>query len=120
VKVRPIHFVPDLQEAQRFYTALGLRTELHDRTGRWVELAADGGQLALHDGPSADDGAGRTGVVFTLVAEEPLESVAERLHSAGFAPEGLPVDQPWGRSLFVQAPDGTLVQVDEQQPDLYT
>jgi hypothetical protein len=26
----------------------------------------------------------------------------------------------WGRSLFVRAPDGTIVQVDEQQTELYT
>jgi catechol 2,3-dioxygenase-like lactoylglutathione lyase family enzyme len=117
--VRPIHFVPDVERAREFYEALGLRTELRDRSGRWVELGAAGGELALHHGPSADDGAGREGVLFTLVAEEPLEDVARRLDEAGFPPEGEPVDQPWGRSLFARAPDGTLVQIDAQEPELY-
>jgi catechol 2,3-dioxygenase-like lactoylglutathione lyase family enzyme len=120
VRVRPIHFVPDVERALCFYGALGLRPELRDRSGRWVELHASAGELALHHGPSADDGAGREGVLFTLVADEPLEAVAQRLHAAGFPPEGEPVDEPWGRSLFVRAPDGTLVQIDAQEPDLYT
>jgi catechol 2,3-dioxygenase-like lactoylglutathione lyase family enzyme len=120
VKVRPIHFVPDVDEAVRFYAALGLEVDTRARTGRWVELRAGGGDLALHDGPSADDGAGRAGMMVGFVSEEPLESVAQRLAAAGFPPEGDPVDQPWGRSLFVRAPDGTLVQIDRQEPELYT
>jgi hypothetical protein len=42
------------------------------------------------------------------------------LGSAGFPPEGTIVDQEWGRSLFVRAPDETIVQIDEQDRDLYT
>lgn len=120
MKVRPIHFVPDVREAERFYETLGLDAQVRDRGGRWVELRAAGGELALHHGPSADDGAGREGVLFTLVTDEPLEDVAARLRAAGFPPEGEPVDQPWGRSLYVHAPGGTLVQIDAQQPELYT
>ena len=58
MKVRPIHFVPDVDEAIRFYEALGLRTEARARPGHWVELAADGGELCLHDEAIADDGPG--------------------------------------------------------------
>jgi hypothetical protein len=119
VKVRPIHFVPDVEAALRFYEALGLEVELRDRSGRWAELAAAGGELAVHHGPSADDGAGRDGLLFTFVAEEPLEQVAASLLAAGFPPEGDPVDQPWGRSLFVRGPGGTMVQIDEQDRELY-
>jgi catechol 2,3-dioxygenase-like lactoylglutathione lyase family enzyme len=120
MKVRPIHFVPDVHEALRFYEALGLAAEARARDGRWIELRAAGGELALHDGASADDGAGREGMLVGFVAEEPLENVAERLRAAGFPPEGEPVDQEWGRSLFVRAPDGALVQIDSQDPELYT
>jgi hypothetical protein len=35
-------------------------------------------------------------------------------------PAGAIVDQEWGRSLFVSAPDGTVVQIDEQDKELYT
>jgi hypothetical protein len=30
------------------------------------------------------------------------------------------VDQEWGRSLSVHAPDGSMVQIDEPDRDLYT
>jgi catechol 2,3-dioxygenase-like lactoylglutathione lyase family enzyme len=120
MKVRPIHFVPDVERALRFYEALGLEVDVRARTGKWVELKAAGGELALHDSASVEDGIAREGLIVHFVAEEPLELVEERLRAAGFPPEGPPVDQSWGRSLFVRAPDGTLVQVDRQEPELYT
>jgi catechol 2,3-dioxygenase-like lactoylglutathione lyase family enzyme len=121
MRVRPIHFVPDVDEAIRFYEALGLPCEARARgTGHWAELAAAGGELGLHDAALAADGAGRDGIQLGFVAEEPLEAVATRLRAAGFPPEGEIVDQEWGRSLLVPGPGGLLVQIDEQHRDLYT
>jgi len=119
MRVRPIHFVPDVEEALRFYEALGLELQARSRCGGWLELRAAGGELGLHDGPSAADGAGRDGVMLNFVAEEPLEAVQRRLLAAGFPVEGRIVDQEWGRSLFVHGPSGT-VQIDEQDRPLYT
>jgi catechol 2,3-dioxygenase-like lactoylglutathione lyase family enzyme len=120
MKVRPIHFVPDLEEALRFYRALGLELEARSRSGGWIELRAAGGELALHDGASAADGTGRDGVMLNFVADEPLETVEGRLAAAGFPAEGRIVDQEWGRSLFVRGPGAGIVQVDEQDRHLYT
>jgi len=120
MRVRPIHFVPDLAEALRFYEALGLDLEVCSRSGHWLELRAAGGELGLHDGAAAADGEGRSGVALNFVVDEPLETVERRLRAAGFPPEGTIVDQEWGRSLLVPAPDGTVVQVDEQDRELYT
>jgi catechol 2,3-dioxygenase-like lactoylglutathione lyase family enzyme len=120
MRVRPIHCVPDVEEALRFYQALGLELEARSRTGYWIELKAGGGALGLHDGATAADGEGRDGLMVNFVADEPLELVARRLRAAGFPPEGTAVDQGWGRPLFVRAPDGTVVQIDSQEPELYT
>jgi catechol 2,3-dioxygenase-like lactoylglutathione lyase family enzyme len=120
MRVRPIHFVPDLAEAVRFYEALGLKPEAHSRSGHWVELTAAGGELGLHDAAIAADGQGRTGLALNFVADQPLEAIERRLRAAGFPPEGTIVDQEWGRSLLVPAPDGTVVQIDEQDRELYT
>jgi hypothetical protein len=120
MRVRPVHFVPDVDEAMRFYEALGLEVRARARTGHWVELTAAGGELALHDNAIAADGQGREGMLVNFIAEEPLEALEGRLRAAGFPPQGTVVDQAWGRSLFVPAPDGTLVQIDEQDPELYT
>jgi len=120
MRVRPIHFVPDLAEALRFYLALGLDPQARSRSGHWIELRAAGGELGLHDAAIAADGAGREGFALNFVADEPLEAVESRLRRAGFPPEGKIVDQEWGRSLLVRAPDGSIVQVDEQDRELYT
>jgi hypothetical protein len=120
MRLRVIHFVPDVVTAERFYQAIGLQPEVRSRTGTWMELAATGGELDLHDAASADDGAGRDGFAVNLVADEPLEAVEGRLTAAGFPCEGTIVDQEWGRSLFVRAPGGAVVQIDEQEPELYT
>jgi catechol 2,3-dioxygenase-like lactoylglutathione lyase family enzyme len=120
MRIRPIHFVPDLDEAVRFYEALGLRSQARSRSGHWIELAAAGGELGLHDAAIAADGQGRAGIALNLIADEPLEEVERRLRMAGFPPHGTIVDQEWGRSLYVSAPDGTVIQIDEQDPELYT
>jgi catechol 2,3-dioxygenase-like lactoylglutathione lyase family enzyme len=120
MKLRVIDFVPDVAEAARFYEALGLLPDVRARTGTWMELLAAGGELDLHDSAVAADGEGRDGFALNFVSDEPLELVERRLRDAGFVPEGTIVDQEWGRSLFVPAPDGTLVQIDEQDKELYT
>lgn len=120
MRLRPIHFVPDVAEAVRFYEALGLHVDARARSGHWIELVAGGGELGLHDSAIAADGAGREGLALNFVAEEPLERVERRLQEAGFPPHGTIVDQEWGRQLQVQAPDGTWIQVDERDRELYT
>ena len=104
MRVRPIHFVPDVAEAIRFYEALGLQPAGAFAFGHWIELTAAGGELGLHDAAIAADGQGRSGVALNFVADEPLEAVERRLRDAGFPPEGTIVDQEWGRSLLVRAP----------------
>jgi catechol 2,3-dioxygenase-like lactoylglutathione lyase family enzyme len=120
MKVRPVHFVPDVAEAVRFYETLGLRTAARARTGRWVELEAAGGEVGLHDSAVAADGEGRHGLALNFISDEPLEAVERRLRAAGFPPEGTVVDEEWGRSLRVQAPDGTFIQIDERDRELFT
>ena len=120
MKVRPIHFVPDLVEAVRFYEVFGLRSQARSRSGHWVELTAAGGELGLHDAAIAADGQGRDGLALNFVADEPHEAIEQRLREAGFAPGGTIVDQEWGRSLLVAAPGGTLIQIDEHDRGLYT
>lgn len=120
VTVRAIHFVPSMEEGLRFYEALGLRAGPVARTGRWAELSGAGGELAIHDAASAEDGAGRDGTITTFVSGEPLEHVERRLTAAGFPPDGAIVDQEWGRTLYVRGPGGETIQIDEQDRSLYT
>jgi catechol 2,3-dioxygenase-like lactoylglutathione lyase family enzyme len=115
MRVLPIRYCADVAASTRFYRALGLELGASTRPGGWVELPAAAGMLALHRTDAPD--AGRCELAFE--ADEPLEKVADRLRSAGFAPEPI-VDESFGRSLRVPDPDGAWVQVNENDRELYT
>jgi hypothetical protein len=91
MRIRPIHFAPDLADAERFYEALGLSSQACSRSGHWIELAATGGEIGLHDAAVAADGLGRAGIALNLVADEPLEEVEQRRRKAGFPPDSTSV-----------------------------
>ena len=75
------------------------------RSEMWSELSAgDGAVLALHK--ALEEHVGR--VERALVAEEPLERVAELV-----APYRGIADEAFGRSLVVQDPNGMKIQVNE-------
>jgi catechol 2,3-dioxygenase-like lactoylglutathione lyase family enzyme len=103
VILMPIVYVTDMDASLAFYESLGFGVQ--SRSQMWSQLrAGDGAVLALH-GAGADD-AGR--VRLALVAEEPLEQVAERIPPyRGIA------DEAFGRSLVLQDPNGMRIQVNE-------
>jgi catechol 2,3-dioxygenase-like lactoylglutathione lyase family enzyme len=118
MKVMPIRYVADVAAATRFYAALGLVQGDSSRSGDWTELSGSGGVLAVHSARKAEqDHPG--GVELSFETEEQLEVLAGRLAAAGFEPEAI-VDESFGRSLRVVDPDGVLVQVNEQDRELYT
>jgi catechol 2,3-dioxygenase-like lactoylglutathione lyase family enzyme len=114
----PIAYVGDMAASARFYVALGLAGGDGSRSGNWQELNASGGLLALHTARTSNhDQPGR--IELSFVAEEPLEKLASRLAEAGFPAEAI-VDENFGRSLRVRDPDGTVIQVNEHDRELYT
>ncbi|MGD0685379.1 MAG: VOC family protein [Streptosporangiaceae bacterium] len=118
MKVMPIRYSAGMAASARFYAALGLLQGDSSRSGNWIELSGSGGMLALHAaGTSRQDVPGC--VELSFETEEPLEDLAARLAAAGFVPEAI-VDENFGRSLRVVDPDEVLVQVNENDRDLYT
>jgi catechol 2,3-dioxygenase-like lactoylglutathione lyase family enzyme len=114
----PIRFVADMEASARFYTALGLVAGEGSRSGNWAEPGAAGGMLALHTArSSAADPPGY--VELSFEADEPLETIAGRLASAGFE-AGAIVDENFGRSLRAADPDGLVIQVNEHDRTIYT
>lgn len=103
--VMPIVYVRDMDVSIEFYERLGF--EARSRSPMWSELTAgEGTVLALHG--TRGEEAGTTELA--LVAEEPLERVAERVTPLrGIA------DEAFGRSLVVEDPDGLRIQVNEHE-----
>jgi catechol 2,3-dioxygenase-like lactoylglutathione lyase family enzyme len=114
MKVMPIRYVRDMAACERFYTLLELSVDTRQRNGHWTELTGSGGVLALH---LVEDGA-EPAVGLSFVATEPLEKVRARLAEAGF--ESTILDEAFGRSLRVTDPEGVRVQINENDPELYT
>jgi catechol 2,3-dioxygenase-like lactoylglutathione lyase family enzyme len=118
VKVVPIRYTKDAEALARFYEVLGLEPGAASRPGRWLELAAESGMVAVHlNDPGEEDHAGRCELAFE--SDESLEQVAERLVAAGFEP-GPVMDENFGQSLRVLDPDGVWVQINRLERDLYT
>lgn len=117
--VMPIIYVRDIPTSVRFYSTLGFTERRRSRSDNWVELAAEGGRLALHRSTGAARPAnGR--VEFSLVATETLERVRDALVTAGIASVGPIMDEAFGRSLVVTDPDGLEIQINEHDHELYT
>ncbi len=121
MRVMAIRYVRDVENAQRFYQALGLTLEFASRRPRrggssvWTELAGSGGaNLALHQW---DEQRGDK-VQLSFQADEPLERVVDRLHQNGYELATEIVDEAFGRSFTIRDPEGLLIQINENDYDL--
>lgn len=109
----PIVFVSEMERSITFYESLGF--EVQSRSETWTELDAGGrAVLALHQADELPEHSER--VQLALVAEEPLEHVAQQFASARQRPIA---DEAFGRSLILRDPDGLEIQVNEHDPSLY-
>ncbi|HVU66632.1 MAG TPA: hypothetical protein VHD63_05870, partial [Ktedonobacteraceae bacterium] len=59
------------------------------------------------------------GLQLSLITHERLESLLERLKVAGFPTTHPILDESFGRSVQLEAPEGLLIQVNELEIDLY-
>ena len=106
MRVRPIHFVEDLERAQRFDQGARARDRASPRGRGPGSSCARAAAISRRTTPPRPRGEGRSGIVFSFVAEEPLELVARRLRDAGFPPEGEAVDQEWDGRCSCAGPTG--------------
>ena len=110
MRLQPIIYVTDMDRSEAWYRQL-LGTDPAAASPHWTSFAVGDGQLALH---ATDVAEARGPVELSLIADEPLEQIAQRV---GFTD---PItDEAFGRSLKLVDPDGCSVQVNEHDPDLY-
>jgi len=112
LKVLPIWYPREIDDAARFLDALGLRGRIASDSGAWRDYRADGGGLvALHD----DDGTPRVELAFEYAGD--LDALADRLTDAGF--EATVVDEAYNRTMRVTTPDGWILSINGHQSDLH-
>jgi catechol 2,3-dioxygenase-like lactoylglutathione lyase family enzyme len=115
MKVIPIRYSADVAASVKFYRTLGLRMGPSSRPGIWVEMPGESGLLAIHEADSDDAGS----CELAFETEEPLDDVCDRMKAAGFE-TGPVIDENFGQSLRICDPDGTWVQVNSYDRELYT
>ena len=113
-----ILYVRDVAQALPFYQALGFEIALRERTGDYVQLRIGDAILGLH---KANVSSSRKigGIHFSLITHEKLENLLERLNAAGFSTSHPIIDESFGRSVQLEAPEGLLIQVNQDEIDLY-
>jgi predicted enzyme related to lactoylglutathione lyase len=110
MKPVPFIYTTDMSRSIAWYLTVIPRARLISESPYWSELDIDGDVLALHGTESISRG-GAAGVAF--VADEPLEDVLSRLREAGIESVREIADEPFGRSIVLEDPDGFRFQVNE-------
>ncbi len=111
MKLQPIVYVTDMARSVEWYsTVLDVRPAY--QSPAWTALPVGDATLGLHiiETRPTDSHA-----AVSLVATEPLESVASRLEAAGITIAKPICEEDFGRSLVVVDPDGTAIQVNEHR-----
>lgn len=110
MKPVPFIYTTDMERSIEWYRTVIHHAKLVSESPYWSEFDIDGDVLALHATESISPG-GAAGVAF--VADEPLEALVSRLIARGIEPARGIADEPFGRSLVLEDPDGFRFQVNE-------
>jgi catechol 2,3-dioxygenase-like lactoylglutathione lyase family enzyme len=130
IALMPVIRVTDVHRTAVFYQRLGLDLLAENRNHRWAVLRLGDALLGIHSAaaehpnrsnarPGPDGTHARDGGVghLAFVVKEPLEEMVARLTSAGVEVREV-VDEAYGRSIQVVDPDGSVVYLEERDPEL--
>lgn len=108
-------FTRDVSAMTRFYLALGFCHRLSGRGGDWAELEWNGFVLSLHGQAGELPPVGRLQIGFET---SDLDLTLEDLSRAGLNPPAI-VDEAFGRILHLTDPDGNVLYIVQNEPELY-
>jgi hypothetical protein len=130
IALMPVIRAADVHRTATFYQRLGLDLLAENRNHRWAVLRLGDALLGIHSAaaehasksstlPGPDGMQTRDGDIAHLafVVKEPLEALVTRLTSAGVEVREV-VDEAYGRSIQVVDPDGSVVYLEERDPEL--
>ena len=109
MKLQPIVYTTDMDRAVAWYSAV-LGSEPAYASETWTSISVGDATLGIHHVDARPEDAY---LELSLVSDQPLESVVDRLESAGIEIAEPIREQPFGRSFLLRDPDGAPVQVNE-------
>lgn len=114
-------FTADVERSLGFYRQLGFTVRRAGRGGGWAELVWGVGQdafaLLLHEHARPLPEPGRLQLGFEV--ESGLEAVVARLSADGLGGLSI-IDEGFGRIVRLHDPDGNLLSIVHNEPELYT
>ena len=127
----PVIRVADVHRSVVFYQCIGLDLVSENRNHRWAVLRLGDALLGIHSasaehagtsssvGPGSNATQARDGGVghLAFVIKEPVERAVARLAEAGLDVREV-VDEVYGRSIQLVDPDGSIVYLEERDPEL--
>lgn len=118
VTLQPILHVGNMGAALDFYSILGAVVLNGSRDGDWALLRFGGAELGLlaHP-PNPEQGEGGVELCFAYAGA--LEGLEARLREAGVTVVRPTGDEGFGYQLQIADADGTLVKINQLDPDLY-
>lgn len=91
-----------MTRAVRFYQAVGFELRYGGESADFTSFHVGAGYLNLAPGPPPEKPWGRT-----ILYVDDVDAMYRRVLEAGYRPETMPADAPWGERYFhVRDPDG--------------
>lgn len=118
LKLQPMIHVEDMAASIKFYQALGGDLITQSRDGDWAQLALGGAEIGLLAHP-ANPEQHEGQVELNFEADEPLDTLQERLKAAGVRIARGAADEAFGAQLQIESPDGMLVKINRIDPDTF-
>jgi len=118
VRLQPMLHVDDMGKALDFYSKLGATVLNSSRDGDWAILrfgTTELGLLAHPANPEQNEG----NVELNFEYDASLEELEKKLRAAGVTIARPTGDEGFGYQLQLESPDGTLVKINQIDPELY-
>jgi len=115
LKLQPMIHVKDMAASIKFYEALGADLLTQSRDGDWAQLALGGAEIGLLAHP-ANPEQNEGQVELNFEANEPLDTLQERLRASGVKIARGAADEAFGAQLQIESPDGMLVKINYLDP----
>ncbi len=117
IRLQPMLHVEDMEQALRFFEALGGVQLFGSRDGDWALLRFGSTELSLlRHPPNRAQGDGEFELNF--VSTVPLEQVETAARDAGLAIFKAATDEAFGRQMILKLPSGMPVKINEIEEEL--
>ena len=109
VKLQPIIYTTEMDHTVDWYATV-LNTRPAYRSDVWTSFSIGGANLGIH---RVDQLPSESRVELSLVADVPLEELLDDFATLAVPIERGIQEEPFGRSLMVRDPNGSLIQINE-------